>query len=106
MAKKKIKDHGKVTDWYGNAIEREYTGIPKGHFSGEVDPDGKKYVRAYDGGGVPQDRLAVEDMYLCLKDEDGKVIYDSRCKPPPEANLLHNYIGYVREKQLKRYFLP
>jgi hypothetical protein len=32
------------------------------------------------------------------------VLYDSRCEPPPDAVLKPGYIGYEREKQLKRYF--
>ncbi len=102
MAKSK-----EVLDWYGNPIEgysgRFSAGV--GHFlMGEIEEDGKKYLRMYTEGGVPGDRLALEDCYLCITDESGKVLYDSRCEPPPDAVLKPGYIGYEREKQLKRYF--
>ncbi len=99
----------RLLDWFGNPL-------PKGcgigivvsdsrmFFVGEVDRDGKKYIRAYSPGGVPGDRLALDDCFAHVEDETGKVLYDSRLEPPPDANLLPGYIGYEREKQLKRYF--
>jgi hypothetical protein len=96
-----------VLDWYGNPIEGNHDGprsLNSGFFMGETDNDGKRYLRIYSSGGVPGDRIAVDDMYLRLEDEHGKVIYDSRLPPPPDAKLLPGYIGYAREKQLKRYF--
>lgn len=54
---------------------------------------------------MPGDRIAVEDCYTRIADQEtGKVLYDSRCEPPGDAKLLPGYIGYEREKQLKRYF--
>lgn len=96
-------------DWYGNPLSEDYgIGIvvsdSRLFFMGEVEHDGKKYIRAYSQGRVPGDRIALEDCFCCIKDESGKVLYDSRHEPPPDAKLLPNYIGYAREKQLKRYF--
>jgi len=97
-----------ILDWYGNPL-------PNGHgigiavsdsrlfFMGEVD-EGKKYIRAYTSGGVPGDRIALDDCHVHIEDENSKVLYDSECEPPPDARLLPGYIGYEREKQLKRYF--
>jgi len=96
-------------DWFGNPLPNSYgigIVVSDSHlfFMGEVGRDGKKYIRAYSQGRVPGDRLALEDCFCCIKDEDGKVLYDSRVEPPPDATLLPGYIGYEREKQLKRYF--
>jgi hypothetical protein len=104
MAKQKC-----FLDWYGNPVPvGRGIGIVRNtsrlFFMGETDPDGKKYIRAYSAGGVPGDRLSLEDCFCCIKDDSGKVVYDSRCEPPPDARLLPDYIGYAREKQLKRYF--
>ena len=96
-------------DWYGNPLPKG-SGIgivvsnTRMFFMGEVDHDGKKYIRAYSPGGVPGDRIALEDCFARFEDERGKVLYDSRLEPPPDAKLLPGYIGYAREKQLKRYF--
>jgi hypothetical protein len=103
MAKSK-----EVLDWYGNPLPKEHgIGICRSDsrlfFMGEVDA-GKKYIRAYTAGGVPGDRIALEDCYTHIEDENGKVLYDSRSEPPADAKLLPGYIGYEREKQLKRYF--
>lgn len=98
------------TDWYGNPISSERgvgicTSSPNLFFKGEVEIDGTKYIRAYNRNGVPGDRIALEDIYLCIKDEStGKVVYDSRQAPPPDANLQPSYIGYERDSILKRYF--
>jgi hypothetical protein len=98
-----------VLDWYGNPLSEEHgIGICRSSsrlsFMGEIDPDGKKYIRAYTAGGVPGDRIALDDCYCRITDDAGKVLYDSRREPPPDAKLLPGYIGYEREKQLKRYF--
>jgi len=104
MAKQKV-----FLDWYGNPLP-ESSGIgivisdSRLFFMGEVERDGKKYIRAYTSGGVPGDRIALEDCHTHIEDETGKVLYDSRCEPPSDAKLLPGYIGYAREKQLKRYF--
>jgi hypothetical protein len=98
-----------LLDWYGNPIQgfarvrhkrsRSLT------FKGESDADGKRYLRTYTADGQPGDRVALDDDYLRIEDTaTGKVRYDSRMKPPPDAKLLPGYIGYEREKQLKRYF--
>jgi hypothetical protein len=106
MAKKKKADP--LTDWYGNPILGAGFGLPdSGYqitFRGEIDYDGKRYIRAYTSGGVPGDRLPIENCYKVITDESGKVLYDSRLPPPPDAKLLLTYIGYRREKMLKRYF--
>ena len=104
MAKQKA-----YLDWYGDPLpENRGIGIVVNNsrvfFMGEIDSDGKKYIRAYSTGGVPGDRLPLEDCFCCIKDDSGKVLYDSRIEPPPNAKLLPGYIGYAREKQLKRYF--
>ncbi|MDB6054273.1 MAG: hypothetical protein JWN25_1796 [Verrucomicrobiales bacterium] len=106
MAERKDKI---VLDWYGNPLPASYgIGICKSDsrlsFKGEIDYDGKKYIRAYTPGGVPGDRIPLEDFRTEIKDEKGKIVYDSHCEPPVDANLLPGYIGYEREKQLKRYF--
>lgn len=106
MAKKKSQE---VLDWFGNPLpERHGIGIVVNDshisFAGEVDRDGKKYIRAYSPGRVPGDRIALEDCHVHIEDETGKVLYDSRCEPPADAKLLPGYIGYERKKQLKRYF--
>jgi hypothetical protein len=100
---------GKVLDWYGNPLPERYgIGICRSDarlfFMGEVESDGTKYIRAYTEGGVPGDRIALEDCHVHIEGEDGKTLYDSRHEPPADANLVSGYIGYEREKQLKRYF--
>jgi hypothetical protein len=104
MAKSK-----EVLDWYGNPI-KNYHGVgiitndANLFFMGEIAPDGTRYIRAYSRGGVPGDRLPLEDFHCRFTDETGTVVYDSRLEPPTDAKLLPGYIGYEREKQLKRYF--
>lgn len=104
-----VANSKQVLDWYGNPIEgMSGPGIcvsnPGLFFMGEVDHDGKRYIRAYTCGGVPGDRLELDDCHCRIEDEHGKVLYDSRLEPPSDAKLLPGYIGYAREKQLKRYF--
>jgi hypothetical protein len=106
MATKKLST---VLDWYGNPLPEEHgIGICRSSsrlsFMGEVAPNGTRYIRAYTSGGVPGDRITLEDCHVHIEDEAGKVLYDSRLEPPADANLLPGYIGYEREKQLKRYF--
>ncbi len=106
MATKKLVE---ILDWYGNPLpERHGIGICQNNshlsFMGEVDPDGTKYIRAYTPGGIPGDRIALDDCHVHIEAEDSKVLYDSRLEPPADANLLPGYIGYERKKQLKRYF--
>src|SRR5258708_34609441 len=98
-----------LLNWYGNPLPRaSRIGVvvsdSRLFFMGEVDRDGKNYIRACTPGGVPGDRRALEDCYAHIEDETGKVLYDSRLEPPPDARLLPGHIGYEREKQLKRYF--
>jgi hypothetical protein len=90
-----------VLDWYGNPIDG-YAGISAGSrhfFMGETDDDGKKYMRIYTAGGVPGDRLALEGCYLCITDESGKVLYDSRREPPPDAVLKPNETTAIEPRQ-------
>jgi hypothetical protein len=98
-----------MLDWYGNPLPKKHgIGIcisnSRLFFMGEVERDGTKYIRAYTPNGVPGDRLALDDCHVQIKDESGKVLYDSQREPPPDAKLFPGYIGYAREKQLKRYF--
>jgi hypothetical protein len=104
MSKKKS-----VLDWYGNPLGPEHgTGIVVSDarltFRGETDRAGVKYIRAYNATGEPGDRIPLEDCYVHIEDEAGRVLYDSRLQPPADAKLLPGYIGYLREEQLKRYF--
>lgn len=105
MAKRKKQQPS--TDWYGNPIpgDEPSANIPRWTVRGETDPDGRKYLRAYSVGGVPDgDRLALEDHYFRLEDGKGKVLYDSRLPVPADARLLPSYIGCALEKALKRYW--
>src|SRR6266404_9655489 len=82
-----------VLDWYGNPIKGHGIGIvisdSRMFFMGEVDHDGKKYIRAYSPGGVPGDRIALEDCFAHIEDETGKVLYDcpARHRSRPERTL-------------------
>lgn len=95
-------------DWYGNPLRSRTAGLPRPvqgvTFQGETDPDGKRYIRAYSAGGVPGDRLPLDHLHHLAYDSNDRVVYDSRRPPPPDANLLPRYIGYERERILKRYF--
>jgi hypothetical protein len=97
-----------LLDWYGNPIPGQETGFcftDYRHFvRGEIESDGTKFLRIYTSSGVPCDRIALEDCYLCVKDDTGNVLYDSRCEPPPDAKLMPDYVGFAWAKQLKRYF--
>jgi hypothetical protein len=106
MAKRKKQKA--YSDWYGNPVpEDRGIGIVRNSsnifYIGEVE-NGKKYIRAYSKGGVPGDRIELEDCFCCIKDDTGIVVYDSRCDPPVGTSIKPDYIGYAREKQLKRYF--
>jgi hypothetical protein len=94
-----------VLDWYGNPIPGVYRvrrsrGLT---FKLEHDTDGKKYWQAYTADGKPGDRLPAEGPdapHLQVTDaKTGRVLYDSRCEPPPDAKILPGYAG---EKQRKR----
>jgi hypothetical protein len=105
MAQRKQKS---FLDWYGNPIpDMTGPGICTGYlgmfFMGETE-HGKRYLRSYDQSGVPGDRVSLDDCRCVVKDDAGKVVYDSDAEPPADAKLLPNYIGFAREKQLKRYF--
>jgi hypothetical protein len=83
-----------VLDWYGNPIpgivrcRRKDTG-----FRVYEDEHGKEYWMNEGKRDYHLPFLKVSDA------ETGQVVYDSRCEPPTDANLLPGYIG---EKHLYR----
>jgi hypothetical protein len=93
-----------VLDWYGNPIPgiRRGRGKARLTFKVEEGADGNKYWQVYTADGKPGDKLPVygpDAPYLQVTAEDGKVLYDSRREPPPDAKILPGYIG---EKHLNR----
>ena len=87
-----------VLDWYGNSIPDDKVPQPQEGVKGETGRDGKLYLRPWSPKGKPGKRVALEDSYVVIHDAQGRVVYDYRCEPPPDANIQSGYVGFLTKK--------
>ena len=116
-----------LLDWYGNPIEGLKPIVPTeagGLLDGwelafqrvpekkvwaprltfrEWDDHGRWRIVSVRENGEIGGAIDVADWYLRLENDSGRLLYDSRERPPPDAKLLPNYIGYEFERRMRRY---